>query len=275
VHSDPDHDDDGDNLHGQHLLRVRSNLSLSSFYKSDSEYFAPDTESIASSGTGLIYRCYQLPETFCGKVYPLGNGRLELSRQHEIVKGLAAIIQIFFASKQLYDARGDQVEQYGYGAFGLTVLPYLWMSFMNFLAAICEPQYSHKYIVYYGGRKRPEHLPPEPTKPAAEYHQPPTSKDPGLGPRSQWPNPEKALAEDSVHEIPSSDSQVSRSPVSEKTSAQNCNKADHMEKVLAEGVEHGIFGAVGVVYGDPEDLTIPGHKLVCMSCSKVQVTRCQ
>ena len=81
---------------------------------------------------------------------------MEIARSYSFVQGIAAIAQIFFASKELYDARGDQIGRYGYAAFGLTVIPYLWMSFLNLLAAIIRPQYSHKYLLHYGGAKHHE-----------------------------------------------------------------------------------------------------------------------
>jgi hypothetical protein len=128
-----------------------------------------------------------LPYKFQFSVSELGEeGFLELASQYSVVQGLSAIAQIFFASKEIYDARGHQVERYGYAAFGLTVLPYLWMSFLNLIATICEPRYTHSYIVHYRGRQR--------------------------------------------------------------NLVQNLNEKD-------EAFEKKIVGAVGVVYGDPEDFS--------------------
>ena len=74
-------------------------------------------------------------------------GDLELCSSHNVPKAIIAIIQAIYASITLYRARGEQIQRYGYGAFGLTVLPYLIMSIMNLLATSLLPDYSTLYIV--------------------------------------------------------------------------------------------------------------------------------
>lgn len=71
----------------------------------------------------------------------------ELSCSYSIIKPLVAIIQLFYGCLTLYRARGDQVKQYGYSAFGLTVTPYVTMSFINLCGALLTPSYSHMYFV--------------------------------------------------------------------------------------------------------------------------------
>ncbi|KAI8244141.1 hypothetical protein K4K57_000814 [Colletotrichum sp. SAR 10_99] len=66
---------------------------------------------------------------------------------YNLVRVLASIIQLIFAISTLYRTRGDQIERYGYAAFGLTVIPYAWMSLINLVGnAIC-PQYDKIYVV--------------------------------------------------------------------------------------------------------------------------------
>jgi hypothetical protein len=55
------------------------------------------------------------------------QGDTKISCGYGVVKILVAIIQLLYATATLYLARGDQVEWYGYPAFGLTVAPYAWM----------------------------------------------------------------------------------------------------------------------------------------------------
>ena len=43
--------------------------------------------------------------------------------------------------------KGDQIQCYGYAAFGLTVTPYLLMSIVNLLSTILTPDYSAMYLV--------------------------------------------------------------------------------------------------------------------------------
>lgn len=71
----------------------------------------------------------------------------EISSSYSIVKPLVAIIQLFSGCLTLYRTQGDQVKQYGYSAFGLTVTPYVIMSFINLCGALLTPSYSHMYLV--------------------------------------------------------------------------------------------------------------------------------
>jgi hypothetical protein len=55
-----------------------------------------------------------------------------LSSSYSIVKQTIAIIQILYALFTLYKAtKGPQIKQYGYAAFGLTVVPYVSSSYSN------------------------------------------------------------------------------------------------------------------------------------------------
>ena len=58
-----------------------------------------------------------------------------------------AVFQTLYASATLYRARGDQIEQYGYAAFGLTVAPYLVMSIVNLVSTILTPSYATTFLV--------------------------------------------------------------------------------------------------------------------------------
>ena len=74
-------------------------------------------------------------------------GEIELCSSYNIPKAIVAIVQTIFASITLYRTRGDQIQRYGYAAFGLTVLPYLIMSIMNLFATLILPDYSKLYVV--------------------------------------------------------------------------------------------------------------------------------
>ena len=79
-----------------------------------------------------------------------GEGRAsssEFSSFYSASKGLIAVIQLVFASYTVYRTKGDQLSRYGYAAFGLTVAPYLIMSFVNLLSSLLTPDYSHMYLV--------------------------------------------------------------------------------------------------------------------------------
>lgn len=86
----------------------------------------------------------------------------KISCDYNVMKIFAAILQIFSGLFQIYQARGQQLERYGYSAYSLTVVPYVLMSLVNLFACLCIPQYPMMYIVRYGGKQRP--LPTRPTE---------------------------------------------------------------------------------------------------------------
>lgn len=64
-----------------------------------------------------------------------------------VPKILVSLIQTIWASITLYRARGDQVDEYRYAAFGLTVAPYAFMSLVNVVANLLTPQNSALFLV--------------------------------------------------------------------------------------------------------------------------------
>src|SRR5208282_5232667 len=78
---------------------------------------------------------------------PLKGGAIKLSKSHNVMKSLIAIIQLMFACITLYRTRGDQLDRFGYAAFGLTVTQYAVMSLVNLIANISTPDYSSLYMV--------------------------------------------------------------------------------------------------------------------------------
>jgi hypothetical protein len=70
-----------------------------------------------------------------------------VSCSYNCVKILVSIAQLLIATSTLYRTRGDQVDLYGYAAFGLTVAPYAWMSFINLLGNLMCPQYDTMFVV--------------------------------------------------------------------------------------------------------------------------------
>ena len=70
-----------------------------------------------------------------------------VSCNYSIVKVLVGLGQAIYAGLMLYKARGNQIEVYGYAAFGLTVSPYLVMSVVNLIGNLISPEYSTMYLV--------------------------------------------------------------------------------------------------------------------------------
>lgn len=53
-----------------------------------------------------------------------------------------------YASVTLYKAKGDQIERYGFAAFGLTVIPYLIVTLVNLIKGVITPEYLKAYLVH-------------------------------------------------------------------------------------------------------------------------------
>lgn len=70
-----------------------------------------------------------------------------INSNYDIMRGLVALVQALLAIQTLYQTRGDQLDRYGYAAFGLTVAPYAVMSLVNLLGSLARPDYDAVYMV--------------------------------------------------------------------------------------------------------------------------------
>ncbi|KAK0612532.1 hypothetical protein B0T17DRAFT_564833 [Bombardia bombarda] len=70
-----------------------------------------------------------------------------ISSNYNWAQSLVGIYQAGSAGLTLYRSRGDQIERYGYAAFGLTVIPYLIMSIVNLVAQVATADYPTLYMV--------------------------------------------------------------------------------------------------------------------------------
>jgi hypothetical protein len=61
---------------------------------------------------------------------------------------MVALVQVLYASYTLYKSRGDQLNRFGYAAFGLTVIPYIIMSIINLVGNVLTPGYPTLYLVH-------------------------------------------------------------------------------------------------------------------------------
>ena len=75
------------------------------------------------------------------------NATEHISSPRSAPKAIIAILQVIYAAITLYQARGKEIQEFGYAAFGLTVTPYLVMSLINLLAQILTPEYSSLFLV--------------------------------------------------------------------------------------------------------------------------------
>ena len=81
----------------------------------------------------------------------LGNQDIKPTRiasTHDIPRILFSLIQTVSGGYSLYKARGSQIDRYGFAAFGLTVLPYMIVSIINFIASLLSAEYETVYMVH-------------------------------------------------------------------------------------------------------------------------------
>jgi len=93
-----------------------------------------------------------LPEGYRLAVVP-GDADFEdfngtVSSDYSVLKMCVALGQAIFGTATLYQARGDQITQYGFAAFGLTVAPYVIMSLVNLIGNAITPDYAAMYLVH-------------------------------------------------------------------------------------------------------------------------------
>ena len=72
---------------------------------------------------------------------------IKLCRSKELASAFVGIAQVIFASITIYRARGDQIEKYGYAAYGFSVYPYLLMSVANLIKLLVCGRYPYAYVL--------------------------------------------------------------------------------------------------------------------------------
>lgn len=105
-------------------------------------------------GSQRVPEGYQLVHALSGKGHDLmfeylqhGGETITLSKSRSWVRMGAGISQLIFSCVTLYNARSDQIDRYGYAAFGLYVFPYIFMSFVNIVCIGFIGDYSPLYVV--------------------------------------------------------------------------------------------------------------------------------
>jgi hypothetical protein len=70
-----------------------------------------------------------------------------LAASPNISRLLISLVQTIWALTTLYRTRSDQIEQFGYAAFGLTVSQYGFMSIVNILGNLLRPEYPSLFMI--------------------------------------------------------------------------------------------------------------------------------
>lgn len=83
-----------------------------------------------------------------------GNATTQSSTQtrlacvHSFPRTLLSLSQSISGAYALYKARGSQIERYGFAAFGLTVIPYIVISIINFTGSLLSGEYETIFLVH-------------------------------------------------------------------------------------------------------------------------------
>lgn len=70
-----------------------------------------------------------------------------LSKSQSWLKMALSVAQLVYSCISIYRTRGSQIDQYGYAAYGLSVIPYTFMSLANFICAALVGQYPCVYAL--------------------------------------------------------------------------------------------------------------------------------
>jgi len=79
---------------------------------------------------------------------PRSAKEFRLAYTYNVPKVLVGLFQVVWGAVTLYRARGNQIDMYGYAAFGLSAAPYVFMSCANIAVALVTPEYPTLYLVY-------------------------------------------------------------------------------------------------------------------------------
>lgn len=83
-----------------------------------------------------------------------GNATTQSSTQTRLAcvqnfpRTLLSLSQTVSGAYALYKARGSQIERYGFAAFGLTVIPYIVISIINFTGSLLSSEYETIFLVH-------------------------------------------------------------------------------------------------------------------------------
>ena len=83
--------------------------------------------------------------TAMGKVLEAGT---KIASTQNAPRILFSFIQTISGGYSLYRAQGSQIDRYGYAAYGLTVLPYMVVSVINFAGSLLSSEYDMIYMIH-------------------------------------------------------------------------------------------------------------------------------
>ncbi|KAE8349996.1 hypothetical protein BDV28DRAFT_151346 [Aspergillus coremiiformis] len=104
------------------------------------KYLPDDTVVYGQSKPPRGFKFALVPPDIKDKIESIHDGDLFMS-SYNAPKILISFVQAIWAIMTIYKARGNQIDQYGYAAFGLTVAPYTFISLMNIVGSLLNPEY--------------------------------------------------------------------------------------------------------------------------------------
>jgi len=76
-----------------------------------------------------------------------GRGENKISRSRSLMKMVVSVVQLVASSVTIYRTRGPQIARYGYTSFGLSTIPYAFMSFVNLVCIGCTGEYPYLFML--------------------------------------------------------------------------------------------------------------------------------
>jgi len=77
-----------------------------------------------------------------------GRSKTKISRSHSLLKMAISVFQLVLSSFTIYRTRGPQIERYGFASFGLSTIPYAFMSLLNLICVGCTGQYPYLFMLH-------------------------------------------------------------------------------------------------------------------------------
>jgi hypothetical protein len=130
-----------DNIHGHYALPQGYGLTYVPY---DAEFEDDEEDTIIRHESSRSDRkCCGVLDIFRKRE----RTRADIACNYNGAKAIISIAQITFGIYTLYRTRGNQVQRFGYAAYGLTVTPYALMSILNLAGNLMRPNYPSMYIV--------------------------------------------------------------------------------------------------------------------------------
>jgi len=112
----------------------------------------------AGEGDHIIHGNHALPEGYKWIIPPQrlcyrlvkglkGRSETKIARSRSMLKVTISLIQLILSCTTIYRTRGPQIDRYGYAAFGLSTIPYAFMSLLNLICVGCTGEYPCLYML--------------------------------------------------------------------------------------------------------------------------------